>query len=51
MFVLTISEKIKETRQLFQRSVTVLQMMVNYKKARVTLTNLHLSKLKAAAKK
>ena len=40
MFLLTISEKIKETRITFsQGSVTVLQKMANYQDARVELTS------------
>ena len=47
MFVLTISEKIKETRITFsQGSVTVLQKMANYQDARVELTSTQWSKLK-----
>ena len=45
MFVLTILEKIRETRLKFsQGCVTVLQKMVNYKEARVRLTNTQLIK-------
>ena len=51
MFVLTILEKIKETRLRFcQGSLTVLQIMANYKEARDELTNTQLNKLKSAAK-
>ena len=51
MFVLTILEKIKETKLKFsQGSGTVLQIMANYQEARVKLTNTQLSKLKSAAK-
>ena len=51
MFLLTILEKIKETRlKFYQGSVTVLQNMVNYKEARVKLKNNQLNKLKSAAK-
>ena len=51
MFVLTILEKIKETRLKFsQGSVTVLQIMTNYQETRVKLTNTQLNKLKFAAK-
>ena len=40
MFVLTILEKLKQTRLKFsQRSVTVLQKMVNYHGARIKLRN------------
>ena len=45
MFVLTILEKIRETRLKFSQGfVTVLQKMVNYKEARVRLTNTQLIK-------
>ena len=45
MFVLTILEKIKETRLKFsQGSVTALQKMVSYQEARVELTNTKLKK-------
>ena len=51
MFLLTISEKIKETRLKFsQGSVTVLWIMTNYQEARVKVTNAHLNKLKSSAK-
>ena len=51
MFILTILEKIKETRFKFsQGSVTVLYIMANYQEARVKLTNTQLNKLKFAAK-
>ena len=52
MFVLTVSEKVKEKRQTFsQGSRAVLKKMTNYEKARVKLTNIPLNKLKSAAKK
>ena len=51
MFVLTISEKIEETRLKFsQESVTVLSIMANYQEVRVKLTITQLNKLKSAAK-
>ena len=59
MFILTILEKIKETRLKFsQESVKVLQTMANYQEARVKqikkykikLTNTKLNKLKSAEK-
>ena len=51
MFILTIVQKIKETRLKFsQENVTILQKMTNYQEARVKLTNKQLSKLKSAAK-
>ena len=51
MFVLTILEKIKETRLKFsQGSVTILQIITNYQEARVKLTNAQLNKLKSAAR-
>ena len=51
MFLLTILEKIKETRlKVSQGSVPVLQKTVNYQEARVKLTTTQLSKLKTAAK-
>ena len=51
MFVLTILEKIKETKLKFsQGSVTVLSKIANYEEARVKLTNTQLNKLKFAAK-
>ena len=51
MFILTILEKIKETRLKFsQGSVTVLEKVANYQEARVKLTNTQLSKVKSAAK-
>ena len=51
MFILTILEKIKETRLKFsQGSVTVLQKMANYQEARVKLTNTQLNTLKYAAR-
>ena len=50
MFVLTILEKIKETRFKFsQGSVTVLKKMGNYQEARVNRTNTQLNKLKFVA--
>ena len=49
--ILTILEKIKETRLKFsQRSVTALQIMVNYHEVRIKLKNTLLKKLKSAAK-
>ena len=51
IFVLTILEKIKETRLKFsQGSVTILQIITNYQEARVKLTNAQLNKLKSAAR-
>ena len=51
MFILTIWEKIKETRLKFsQWSLTVLKIMANYPEARVKLTNTQLNKLRSAAK-
>ena len=51
MFILTILEKIKETRLKFsQGRVTVLWKMANYQEAKVKLTNTQLNKLKSAAK-
>ena len=51
MFILTILEKIKETRLKFpQRSVAVLKIMANDQEARVKLTNAQLNKLRSAAK-
>ena len=51
MFVLTILEKIKETRIKFsEESVTVLKKRANYQEARIKLTNTQLHKLKSAAK-
>ena len=51
MFILTILEKIKDTRLKFsQGSVTVLQKMANHQEARVKLTNTQLNKLKSGAK-
>ena len=50
-FVLTILEKIKETRlQFSQGSVTILQIITNYQEARVKVTNALLNKLKSAAR-
>ena len=50
MFVITILEKIKETRlKFYQGSKTVLHMMPNYQEARVKLTGTQLNKLKSAA--
>ena len=44
MFILTILEKIKETRLTFsERSVTVLSIMSNYQEARVKLANTQLN--------
>ena len=52
MFVLTILEKVKETRlKLSQRSVTVFYKMANYEQARVKVANSQLKELKSAAKK
>ena len=52
MFVLTILEKIKETRlKLSQGHVTLLQKIANYEEARVKLTNTQLNKLKYVALK
>ena len=43
MFVLTISEKIKETRWIFSRGgVTLMWKMENYEEARFKLTNTQL---------
>ena len=51
VFVLTILEKIKETRlKFFQRSVTVLQKTMTYQK-RVKQTNIQLNKSKSAVEK
>ena len=51
MFILTILEKIKETRLKFsQGRVTVLWKMANYQEAKVKLTNTQINKLKSAAK-
>ena len=51
MFILTILEKIKETRLNFsQGSVTGLLKMASYQEARLKLTNTQLNKLKSAAK-
>ena len=51
MFVLTILEKIKETRlKFYQGSVTVLYKTANYQDAKVKLTNTQLNKLKSATK-
>ena len=50
-FVLTILEKIKETRlQFSQGSVTILQIITNYQETRVKVTNALLNKLKSAAR-
>ena len=50
MFILTILEKIKETRLNFsQGSVTVLWNMTNYQEVRVKLTTAQLNKVKSAA--
>ena len=52
MFVLTILEKIKETRlKLSQGHVTLLQKIANYEEARVKLTKTQLNKLKYVALK
>ena len=52
MFVLTILEKIKETRLKFsQGTVILLRKIPNYQEARVKLTKTQLNKLKSAAKK
>ena len=49
MFILTILEKIKETRLKFsQGSVTVSQKMTSYQELRVKLSNIQLNKLKSA---
>ena len=51
MFVLTILEKIRETRpKCSQESVTILWKMAYYEEARVKLTNTQLNKLKSDAK-
>ena len=51
MFILTILEKIKETRLKFsQGSVTVSWKMANYQKPRVKLTNTQLNKLESSSK-
>ena len=51
MFILTILEKIKETRLKFsQGSVTVLQKMANRQEVKVKLTNTQLNKLESTAK-
>ena len=49
MFILTVFEK-KKKKKIYQGSVTLLQMMTNYQKARVKLTNTQLRKLKSAVK-
>ena len=52
MFVLTILEKIKETRLKFsQGSVMVLQKMANYQEVRLYQVNTQLNKLKSTARK
>ena len=52
MFVLTILEKIKETRLKFsQGTVILLRKIPNSQEARVKLTKTQLNKLKSAAKK
>ena len=48
MFILTILEKIQETRLKYCN--TVLQKMANYQEARIKLTITKLLKLKSAAK-
>ena len=51
MLILTILEKIKETRLIFSiGSVTVLQTMANYQESRVELTNTQLTQLKYVTK-
>ena len=51
MFVLTILEKIKETRLKFsQESVTILQIITRYQEGRVQITNTKLNKLKSEVK-
>ena len=51
MFILTVSEKIKETRLKFsQGSIIVLKIMGNYQTTRVKLTNTQLNKLNSAGK-
>ena len=51
MFILMVLEKIKEARLKFsQESERVLQIMTNYREARVKVTNTQLIKLKSAAK-
>ena len=51
MFVLTVLEKIKETKSKFlQRSATVLQKIASYEEAIVKLKNAQLNKLKSVAK-
>ena len=51
MFVLTILEKIKETRLKFsQESVTILQIITRYQEGRVQITNTQLNKLKSEVK-
>ena len=50
MFILTILEKVKETRlKLSEERVTISWKMVNYQEARVNLTNTQWNKLKPAA--
>ena len=50
MFILTILEKITETRLIFsQGSVTLLWIIASYQEAWVKLTNTQLNKLKSAA--
>ena len=52
MFVLTVLEKIKETRlKLSQESATVSQKIANYEDVRVKLTNTRLNKLKTVKNK
>ena len=51
MFLLTILEKIKETRLKFsQGSVTVLEKMANRQEVKVKLTNTQLNKLESTTK-
>ena len=51
MFVLTILEKIKETRLKFsQENVTILQIITRYQEGRVQITNTQLNKLKSEVK-
>ena len=52
MFVLTILEKIKETKlKCSEGRVIALEKMLNYQEARVKLTHALIKKLKSAAKK
>ena len=51
MSILTISEKIKETRLTFSEgSRTVLKILANFQEATVLIYNTHLNKIKSAAK-